>query len=551
MDSKEKKMTKNYKAVLKSSLVMLVLFAVAGSGVAQAQSCEARAKSSEIVRAEGLTEVVGQIELQCRRPAGATGSFFDATIPAMLDITVQLNTNITNEVSDARVVKAADGDVAPGYQDGGIVLNADELGGSGESFTVTTTEVLAANFTDGELSDDGNAIEWTEIPTSGLNLTPDNTGQRGFNVIISGIRANASMVGDGEDIMANVMVGDTVVNSAPLKVADVTEGLMVKVDPVAAGLQCADTNDAMATITIQEGFVDAIVSMVDEDSTTEVNESANSDSLVVTFTGIPDGVMVMVPAMVAVGMIENPDNPNEMIHDPAAIGLTLREGTRTDGVGDIDAETGLGAVELNTAGAGEVIYNIASYEVAGQDTASTDNTVNEEWVNLEVTFAWKSGGDMPVAIGGGYVDVSFHPVSSAGGVSFDDSKMPRFVVSNDPVMVVEIDDCITTLLFPFVTNKGGFDTGIAITNTSADAGPCTITYYGADAPDEWETDDVAAERQTAFVVSATALNFQGYITANCGFRGGHGFAFITNNYGIGGPTLAQSYLAICTDCDKD
>ena len=35
---------KTYKAVLKSSLVMLVLFAVAGSGVAQAQSCEARAE---------------------------------------------------------------------------------------------------------------------------------------------------------------------------------------------------------------------------------------------------------------------------------------------------------------------------------------------------------------------------------------------------------------------------------------------------------------------------------------------------------------------------
>ena len=52
----------------------------------------------------------------------------------------------------------------------------------------------------------------------------DPHGEVGFNLIISGIRANASMVGDGEDIMANVMVGDTVVNSAPLKVADVTEG---------------------------------------------------------------------------------------------------------------------------------------------------------------------------------------------------------------------------------------------------------------------------------------------------------------------------------------
>ena len=76
---------------------------------------------------------------------------------------------------------------------------------------------------------------------------------------------------------------------------------MVKVDPVADGLQCADTDDAMAVITIQEGFVDAIVSMVDDDGTGDVDESANSDSLVVTFTGIPDGVMVMVPSMVGWG----------------------------------------------------------------------------------------------------------------------------------------------------------------------------------------------------------------------------------------------------------
>ena len=36
-----------------------------------------------------------------------------------------------------------------------------------------------------------------------------------------------------------------------------------------------------------------------------------------------------------------------MIPDPAAFSLTLREGTREDGVGDIDASvTTLGAVEL-------------------------------------------------------------------------------------------------------------------------------------------------------------------------------------------------------------
>ena len=135
-----------------------------------------------------------------------------------------------------------------------------------------------------------------------------------------------------------------------------------------------------------------------------------------------------------------------MILDPAAFSLMLRSGTRVDGVGDIDTDTMLGAVELRN-GSGEVIYNLGMTDRAESDM------VNEEWVKLPVTFVWESGGDMPVSIGGGYVDVSFHPVSSLGGVSFDDSKMPRFVESNDPVKVVEIDDCTTTLLFPFVTNK--------------------------------------------------------------------------------------------------
>ena len=156
---------------------------------------------------------------------------------------------------------------------------------------------------------------------------------------------------------------------------------------------------------------------------------------------------------------------------------------------------------------------------------------------------------MPVVIGGGYVDVSFHPVSSLGGVSFDDSKMPRFVESNDPVMVVEIDDCITTLLFPFVTNKAEFDTGMVISNTSEEAGSCTIEYSGADAPDNLMSGPVEGGEQWIGLVSLIAKGFQGYITATCGFRDAFGFAFLANGYGVGNPTAAQSYLAVCLDCD--
>ena len=534
-------MTKNYKAVLKSSLVMLVLFAVAGSDVAQAQQCIARAKTVEMVRAEGITEVVGDIEVRCRRPDAGVDFGFEADIPEDIQLTVTLNTNITNEISDERVVKLED--EARTYSSGGIELEGDQLGTDGALTEIPIdSEMFTAGDMDGELTEDGDSLEW-EFPSAGVHF---DTGEEGFNLIIRGIRANASLVGDGEDIMANVMVGDTVVNSAPIKVADVTEGLAVKAD-VADGLQCADTDDAMAVITIQEGFTDAIISMVPEGGLSPSDDQiaaarANSDSLVVTFTGIPDGVMVMVPSMVPLGMIDDPEDeeaPFDQIPDPAAFSLMLREGTRTDGVGDIDEDTMMGAVELNTAGAGEVIYNLGD----------TDGEVNEEWVKLPVTFAWESGGEMPVAMGAGYVDVSFHPVSSLGGVSFDDSKMPRFVESNDPDKVVEIDDCITTLLFPFVTNKAEFDTGMVISNTSSETGSCTIEYSGADAPADRVSAPVEAGEQWIGLVSVIAKGFQGYITATCGFRDAFGFAFLANGYGVGAPTAAQSYLAVCTDCD--
>ena len=160
---------------------------------------------------------------------------------------------------------------------------------------------------------------------------------------------------------------------------------------------------------------------------------------------------------------------------------------------------------------------------------------------------------MPAGVGSGYVDVSFSPVSNLGGETFENggARLPRFVASNDPDMVVNVDDCITTLLFPFVTNKAGFDTGIAITNTSAEAGSCTIDFIGLDAPLTDPTSNViSAGEQLIWSLSSgnnnvvQAPGFQGYITATCGFRDAYGFAFISDGFG-GEKTLAQGYLAVC------
>ena len=102
-----------------------------------------------------------------------------------------------------------------------------------------------------------------------------------------------------------------------------------------------------------------------------------------------------------------------------------------------------------------------------------------------------------------------------------------------------------------MTNQAGFDTGIAISNTSRDpfanqntrlqAGTCTLNYYGGTtgggAAPAAQTTNAAVEAgaQLLFVLSsggnlgvAATPGFQGYIIAQCRFQYAHGFAFVTD-----------------------
>ncbi len=122
----------------------------------------------------------------------------------------------------------------------------------------------------------------------------------------------------------------------------------------------------------------------------------------------------------------------------------------------------------------------------------------------------------------------------------------------------------TRLLFPYVTNQGGFDTGISIANTSLDPfgttpahGTCTIYYYGQMAsggalPAPQQTVDIAAGQIVAFAISqggvpgasSSAAGFQGYIIAVCDFALAHGFYFVSdlgaNRVAHGGQALVLS-----------
>jgi len=154
--------------------------------------------------------------------------------------------------------------------------------------------------------------------------------------------------------------------------------------------------------------------------------------------------------------------------------------------------------------------------------------------------------------------------------------VPRFVQSTTtPSTLFTVSQCQTNLLFPFVTNQAGFDTGIAITNTSADplttgspqgdptrlnAGRCTLSYYGRLANGQTPTNasettdrDVTTDLALTMVLSSGGnyglrgnANFQGYVIAQCNFLFAHGFAFITDGP-IGQARVAEGYLALVLD----
>ena len=428
---------------------LLAVLLLLGAGSAEAQQCFTQVSGANTVRAEGLTEAVGSVRVLCRHmPAGTTGSPFGGGLaPVKFTLAVELNTRITNTINNTRKVQMrtmSDSDATPAvvanyYTDGGITLMAKQNSATGTEVTASPTAIAATMFGEGTLSADGTKITWTlysrddttttadEGTTRDINLTDATEG--GFTLTISGIRANAAMVGSGEDVVANVLVGGTAANAAPLKLADVTSGIELDIGKV-SGLQCkkgvkgakTEGGDAQtARVSIKEGYASAWManhSIADDAATADVDEAmmAYADSFVVTVSNVPEGVKVSVPAAINLEMDKDDGGVNEML---GSVALDL-ETCRTCGA---DSK---GNVALSTSGAGQFRYTIRTTELdlgaddavggvdENADTPASTSVQDDlaEWVHVPITFTWDAGG---ADLGSVNVNVGFHPMSDHGG----------------------------------------------------------------------------------------------------------------------------------------
>ncbi len=115
------------------------------------------------------------------------------------------------------------------------------------------------------------------------------------------------------------------------------------------------------------------------------------------------------------------------------------------------------------------------------------------------------------------------------------------------------------LLLPYITNVGGFNTGIAIANTSMDtsgstthSGTCTFYFYGSSAPAaNYTTPSIAAGQTYQNVASTFAPGFQGYSIASCGFPLARIYTFVSDSAGIAVAYAIDGEVIDPVDSDGD
>jgi hypothetical protein len=194
-------------------------------------------------------------------------------------------------------------------------------------------------------------------------------------------------------------------------------------------------------------------------------------------------------------------------------------------------------------------------------TPTSGNTATASWESITnsptaidtynfgvfVTYTASPGTNSPAA-GTGTANLRYGPASTVTTAS-SSAPEPRFLDTSVAKNAIAIGICRTVLLFPFITNQAGFDTGIALANTSTDpfgttpqAGTCQLNWYGAAAPaTPTTTPSIATATDFALLASVTVPGFQGYMIAVCNFQYAHGFAFISD---VGARNLAMGYLAL-------
>jgi len=630
------------------ALAVVGLLLGIGSSAANAQTftCSATAGVPNIVRAEGLTELLGDLVLNC---TGGTPTLNGQEIP-LQNVQISVNTNVTSRIVGAPSISEAlllidepfpSANVVPPGSAPAAGQTVGQLGCLADNNTncaiVSTGPGIGAtgsyNGTPGHynifqgVQNGVNAIAWTGVPI-------DAPGTSGTRVIrITNIRANAFQLGVSSTLVPTQISMIVAVNGSQTisilqpgggnVVGQVTPGLLQPpVTTPAAYSQCTDVNtyllsppgttttDSGIAVSVTEGFaysfkpqsygqIIAAQTLPDYEapgsptfqdipgfsykseggftpenaglagltSTTAGEQIGIADrgtQLQFTVTGINAGVSLYAPSYIYLS------GPYGAL-TPVGVAVLINQSQSVGGAFSTSSAVPVAYAPAVTGGP-TASPNGPPIPIAASGTSATlvyeiyyaDTSVQESLsVPISVEYTSNTASNIPgTTTTPATVGVEFSPQSTIGTAATT-APIPRFGPSGSPVSLFSIAPCTCNLLFPFVTNIAGFDTGVAIANTSVDpfgtsaqTGSVTLNYYGSTsgggaAPPLAVSDAIPGGQELIFTLSnggnfgiPATPGFEGYIIAQANFQFCHCFAFISD---VGAQKLAEGYLAIQLD----
>ena len=303
--------------------------------------------------------------------------------------------------------------------------------------------------------------------------------------------------------------------------------------------------------------------------------------LALQLSSIPNGATVLVPTLV---YLNNGTLTNFSGAGVGVSGVMVLTSTDANGAGAYSPPTTIGTTQYQAVSSSGLIV----YEILFADPFSLESAN----VPIVVAYASNLAQNLPQPGVTAQVAGSFAPFYTTAAAHNPSSSLPvpRFVPGLVPANLFSVSKCACDMLFPYVASAAGYDTGIAIANTSLDpgaafgfaavpqAGSVEFWYYGigasGGAPPAPQctnstspgtcpgTTNVPAGQVLTYVLSSgggsigahpngldnRAAGFIGYIIAQAQFQYCHAFAFI-GPLG-GGPLtggISEGYIALILD----
>ena len=528
----------------KMLFVLVGLMIIIGTASAQTGvTCTAFVANQPILRQEGVTEPAGDIQITCSGTlVGAqTGSQTLSLYVNGASVTsrqlysgTSAPTSIPTEA--ALLVNDCLGNVA-----GSISSSGGSCGPSG-TFT-------GGNPTQGFLQNGALVFSGFTLPTTGVP----------FQIRVTNVRVNANSVAAGTFITGTILATFPIQNQSNLVLGVAQSSLSVSVSALTNFSQCQSTptsGTTFTTLTIKELVNTAFKSPnvllgtlgglnnntpgqwyqngINTESQTVISpvpsvwtnqiaavpgQADSATRIRVNFSNIPAGVTISLPVSVASGTTGS------------------IQATTSGDVGGFS----LAGSAISLTSSGSVTYQVITQNGSGIDQ-----------FNIPVTITYTYTPPSTPNVGTILVSATYAPTSAEVTVANPTFGIPRFADTSVLTPFITIAACQTDLLFTFMTNQAGFDTGFEIANTSTDPfgtaaqnGTCTLNWYGTGpaAGTATTTPSVASGSYYVNLVSSAAAGFQGYMIAVCNFQFGHGFAFVSDGYGQPGRGLSQGYLA--------